>query len=87
MAEAAQADTTLRVDSDTVATHELKQIHKMKLLDAEQPLLQIEAIGQTLVLMAGSDAFQDDEGLAKSMTFLSSMLMDESRKLRRQLYE
>lgn len=87
MAEAAQADTTLRGDSETVATFELKQIHKQKILGAEPQLITIEAIAETMLVVATSDAFEGDDGIARSLTFLAGTLMDECAKLRGRLYD
>jgi|DEB0MinimDraft_4_1074332.scaffolds.fasta_scaffold00017_14 hypothetical protein len=73
--------------TDTVATHEIRQKHQHKILGAEPQLITIEAIAETLVLMAGSTAFDQDDGIQRSMVFLAGTLMDESQKLRKRLYE
>jgi hypothetical protein len=87
MAQAEDVIITSRVDNETVATHEIRQNHRMKMLGAEPQLITIESVADTLTLISTSDAFVGDDGVARSLTFLAGMLHDECRQLRGKLYE
>lgn len=87
MPQADQSHTTPCSESDTVATYEIKLAHRSKMLEAEREIIALEAVGETMLLITTSDAFECDGGTSRSLNLMAGIILDECKRLRGRLYE
>lgn len=86
MAEAANLSSTC-TDNVTHAQRELIKRFQQRSFDAERALNKLDDVSAMLLIMSGSDEFEDNQSVARALSFLAATLTDASLEARKALFQ